>query len=132
LLILRGLGEHFGYIDESLNPDVDDIFANYVSAGHDFVVAVVRGDLVGTAALVHENPGTGRFARISVDTAYRRQGIGRALVRHLVGLAQDQDMHQVLVETNHDWPEVIDFYQCQGFIEYERDAESIHMRLSLA
>ena len=38
-LILEGLGEHFGYIDETLNPDLDDILHNYIIPGHDFVVA---------------------------------------------------------------------------------------------
>jgi ribosomal protein S18 acetylase RimI-like enzyme len=131
LLVLRGLGEHFGYIDESLNPDVDDIAAYYVLAGHDFVVAVKGGFLVGTAALVRETSWTGRLVRMSVDSAYRRQGIGKALVGHLVELARQRDLHQVLVETNHDWPGVINFYQSQGFMEYDRDAESIYMCLRL-
>jgi hypothetical protein len=50
-LILSGLGEHFGYIDESLNPDLDEIMANYVTAGHVFIVAHSGEQLLGTGAL---------------------------------------------------------------------------------
>src|SRR5215469_12477663 len=51
-LILAGLGEHFGFIDPSYNPDLDDIQANYVAGGHVFVVAELDGALVGTAGLL--------------------------------------------------------------------------------
>src|SRR5579883_3043906 len=37
VLILRGLGEHFGWIDETCNPDLDDIAATYTGAGHLFL-----------------------------------------------------------------------------------------------
>jgi hypothetical protein len=47
-LILTGLGEHFGWIDESCNPDLDDILVNFTRPGHLFVVAEEDGELVGT------------------------------------------------------------------------------------
>lgn len=131
-LILNGLGEHFGHIDESLNPDVDDIESHYVLAGQAFVVASLEGTLVGTAALLNEAPGTGRLVRVSVDGRWRRLGIGRSLVRHLIALARQQRLDCILVETNHDWLDVIRFYQNLGFAEYDRDMESVHLRLCLA
>jgi hypothetical protein len=53
-LILAGLGEHFGWIDETRNPDLDDIAANYVDRGSTSLVAEIDGKLVGTAALIAE------------------------------------------------------------------------------
>ena len=83
-LILDGLGEHFGFIDASLNPDLDDIWQTYVLAGAPFAVAELDGELVGTGALVAERaPGrlaTGRIVRVSVSPHHRRLGIGRRLV----------------------------------------------------
>jgi deferrochelatase/peroxidase EfeB len=31
LLILAGLGEHFGFVDETINPDIEDIEKNYIA-----------------------------------------------------------------------------------------------------
>src|SRR5690349_8639040 len=62
-LILDGLGGHFGFIDESRNPDLDDIMAHYVEPGNSFVVAQIDGSLVGTGALIAEGQYTGRLVR---------------------------------------------------------------------
>lgn len=37
-IVLEGLGEHFGVIDESLNPDLDDIQESFIVAGDEFYV----------------------------------------------------------------------------------------------
>ncbi|MBI1801820.1 MAG: GNAT family N-acetyltransferase [Chloroflexi bacterium] len=87
-LILDGLGEHFGAIDETLNPDLDEIMAHYVRAGHLFVVAEVNGALAGTGALKSVAPGAGQLVRMSVRREQRRSGIGQALVEYLLGAAR--------------------------------------------
>jgi ribosomal protein S18 acetylase RimI-like enzyme len=130
-LVLNGMGEHFGIIDESLNPDLDDIMSHYLSAGHEFVVAELNGELIGTGALVRESTGVGRLVRMSVKRGYRRQGIGRALVAHLLQLARQRGDKQVLVETNHDWVAALGLYQRYGFRQYHQDEESIHLRFDI-
>lgn len=130
-LILEGLQEHFGRIDPTLNPDLDDIHQSYVQAGHQFVVAEVEGNIVGTAALVQESPMIGRIVRVTVCTQQRRSGIGRKLVEHLLKKARASQVSQVLVETNHDWYDAIRLYERCGFQEYDRDDESVHLSLSL-
>ena len=130
-LIRGGLAEHFGLLDETLNPDLDDIWAHYVANGALFVVAEIGGVPVGTGALVPEGSG-GRLVRISVAPEQRRRGLGRALVDHLVGAARARGWPQVLVATNHDWYDAIALYQRYGFREYARDAEEVHMVLDLA
>src|SRR5437870_1312389 len=64
-LILEGLGEHFGFIDETLNPDLADIMKCYIIPGHTFLVAYIGSNLVGTGALIRENEGSGRIVRVS-------------------------------------------------------------------
>ena len=78
-LITQGLGEHFGFIDASRNPDILDIQANYTDKGHPFVVAEVGGRLIGTGALIVEERVSAQMVRISVHRDYRRQGIGTQL-----------------------------------------------------
>ncbi len=83
-LILEGLGEHFGYIDETLNPDLDDILHNYIIPGHVFVVACMGREIVGTGALISLGEGLSEMVRISTRKDYRRRGIGQAIITYLV------------------------------------------------
>ena len=130
-LVLEGLGGHFGYIDETMNPDLDDIWQHYVADGGVFVVAEMDGLLVGTGALIREGE-DGRLVRMSVCKSQQRQGIGRQLVRHLIQKANEQGYKRLLVETNHDWFDAIGLYQSCGFREYDRDAESVYLELAVS
>ena len=113
-LILAGLAEHFGTLDASRNPDLQDIRSTYLAAGHAFLVAVVDGALVGTGALVVESATVGRIVRMSVARSYRERGL-----------------HEVRVGTEPDWHPAVALYTGCGFVEYDRDAEDIHYRLPL-
>jgi len=128
-LILAGLGQHFGWIDESLNPDLDNIHHNYVEQGHIFIVAEKEGQIVGTGALKQESPGVSRMVRISVSQNHQRQGIGRHLVEHLVQTAWAQGDQRIVVETNLDWWDAIGLYQSLGFTQYDQDEESVYLHL---
>ena len=130
-LVLAGLGEHFGWTDETANPDLDDIHATYVAPGHRFVVAEVGGELAGTGALVEEAPGVGRLVRMSVAPHHRRRGLGRALVAHLVAEARARGYARLLVETNDDWDDAIALYRRCGFAEERRAAGEVHLALDL-
>ena len=125
-LILDGLGEHFGWIDETRNPDLDDIMAHYVAAGHVFVVVESDAELVGTGALITESTDTGRIARMSVSRKHRRKGIGRVLVMHLLDAAQRKGLMRACVSTEHGWEDAIGLYKHCGFAEYDRDAVNIY------
>src|SRR5579859_5383023 len=131
-LILSGLGEHFGYIDESLNPDIDDIMSNYITARHVFIIAQSGENMVGTGALLIKDAVVGRIVRMSVSSAHRRRGIGKAIVEHLIAIARQRGLRRLLVETNNNWFNAIGLYKHLGFSEYERDSESVHMALNLS
>lgn len=131
-LILSGLGEHFGWIDETCNPDLDDLEAAYVRPGHCFVVAELDGVIVGTGALVAETPGIGRLVRISVDRQFRGRGIGRRLVQHLIAEARARGYRRVICETNDDWRDAIALYRACGFVEEARRDGEVHFALDLS
>lgn len=132
-LILDGLGGHFGFIDETMNPDLDDIWQQYIANGDLFVVVESDGVLVGTGALVKEGGDgiNGRLVRMSVHASHQRQGIGRRLVRHLCQKARECGYTQLFVETNNDWFDAIGLYESCGFREYARDIESVYLRKKL-
>ncbi len=131
-LILAGLGHHFGWIDQTANPDLDEIMTHYVRPGNVFIVAEQRGEIVGTGALVTESEAIGRLVRMSVDRSRRRLGIGRSLVAYLLNEARRRGFHRVLVETNDDWSDAIQLYLACGFIhEYQAGGE-VHLSLTLS
>lgn len=128
-LILAGLGEHFGWIDETRNPDLDDITTHYIERGHTFLVAENNAEIVGTGALIAENENTGRLVRMSVSRTHRRQGIGRALVTHLLDVARQKGFGLVRVSTEPDWQDAIGLYKHCGFIEYKHDEVGAYFSL---
>lgn len=130
-IILEGLGDHFGTIDQNLNHDLDDIMTTYTKAGHEFIVAELEAWMVGTGALLYEDNNRGRIVRVSVNPKFRNRGYGEAIVKHLIRLGQKNGLGQIVVETNQDWISAIDLYQKCGFQPYDRDDESLYLRMDL-
>ena len=130
-LILNGLGEHYGFIDETRNPDIDNIQENYITKGATFLVAQLDERIIGTGALIEEEPNIGQIVRMSVDRAYRRNGIGKSLMLHLIKVARQRKYIQVQLETNNDWYDVIDFYKSLGFDVYQWTAHNVYMSMLL-
>jgi GNAT superfamily N-acetyltransferase len=112
-LILTGLGEHWGWIDLTKNPDLDDIGAAY--AGAVFLVAVHHDRVVGTGALVPRAGETAEVVRMSVARDFRRKGVGRLILQALCETAGSQGLRRVTLETTAAWMEVIEFYLRSGF-----------------
>jgi ribosomal protein S18 acetylase RimI-like enzyme len=130
-LILQGLGDRFGFIDETLNPDLDDIAAHYLARGHLFLVALCQQKLVGTGALLIQPDQVGQIVRVSTDHAYRRQGIASSVCLQLISLARQHALSQLIVETTHDWYDAIRLYQKLGFVEYQRVRQGVYLARDL-
>jgi N-acetylglutamate synthase-like GNAT family acetyltransferase len=131
-LIQEGLGEHFGFIDETMNPDIDDINASYIAPGHEFYVVVNGPKLVATCALMLSEDGVGQMVRVSVAKQYRRHGIARAIVARLSEIARQRGMRRLQVETNNDWVDAIWLYHNSGFSQYDCDDVSVYMAVDFA
>jgi GNAT superfamily N-acetyltransferase len=129
-IILSGLGEHFGAIDETRNPDLDDIAQSYLSRGHDFYVAELDGQVVGTVGLLSE-PSRARIVRMSVTRKNRQQGIATALLKKCIEMARERGVSDIVALTEPHWSDAVGFYLASGFEQYGSDADDIHLRLSL-
>ena len=127
-LVLDGLGEHFGNINEELNPDLDDIAASYT--GGLFLVAEQAGVIVGCGALIYEGEGIARVQRMSVLRTLRRQGIAAATLDRLITEARLQGRWRVVIETGF-WEDSVGFYTSSGFFETSRDPWGPNMALDL-
>ena len=131
-VILDGLRERWGAaFDESLNPDLDDIWESYIATGGEFVVAEIGGLIVGCGALRIESGSQARILRVSVAAAARRRGIGMQIVNELVRRARRRGVREVLVLTDSPWESAIALYRACGFQEVEVDATDTHFALRL-
>lgn len=121
--ILAGLGERWGTIDDTANPDIDDITTSYGSAN--FLVAFREGALIGTGGLIHESVSVVRIARVWIAKDLRRTGIGTLILNRLLDLARERLYARVVLETTSDWNDAVCFYKKHGFIvEDYRDGDT--------
>jgi putative acetyltransferase len=126
-LVLEGLGEHFGAIDETLNPDLNDIAASYATGV--FLVACDGDRVVGTGALTPQADGVAIVSRMSTAAAHRRRGVARAVLARLVELARERGCGRVVLGTNADWADAIAFYRAFGFEEMRRTPTGVLFEL---
>lgn len=128
-LILRGLEEHWGSLDESLNPDLRDIADSY-EAGH-FVVAFFENDLVGTGGYQRISSSTVEIRRMSVERAFRRRGVASAVLAELIRHARSHGYGRIILETTATWRDAISFYEQSGFSKLGVKNGETHFELTL-
>jgi ribosomal protein S18 acetylase RimI-like enzyme len=116
-------------VDESLNPDLDDIGETY-SQGT-FVVGWAGPSLVGTGGFLPRSESTIQIHRVSVALELRRTRVGSAIVAHLLGVARARAFERAILETTETWTEVVSFYERLGFEPYERRDGNIYLGLDL-
>ena len=112
-LLLNVLEEHWGYLDESKNPDLEDIAASYRDAT--FLVAWSEGKIVGTGAFIPRSETVVEIVRMSVMKELRRHAIGWQILCELCRRAYHDGYSEVILETTETWKDVIKFYQRFGF-----------------
>ncbi len=121
-LILDGLADRWGVLDESLNPDLNDIAATYAPGV--FLCAWASSVLIGTGALKRHPDGVAEIVRMSVARAWRRRGVGRQMATALLAAARAQGFKRVILETTATWADAIAFYLGLGFaITHHRDGD---------
>lgn len=112
-LILAGLVEHWGFLDPTKNPDLEDIQRSY--AGCTILVACVGRSLAGTGILIPRRADTGEIVRMSVAREFRRCGIGTRILNALLQEARKRGLNKIVLETTATWQDVIEFYLSNGF-----------------
>jgi putative acetyltransferase len=128
-LILAGLIEHWGILDPTVNPDLEDIAQYYDS--EIFLLAKKDGKIIGTGALIRENAQTGRVVRMSVAKDMRRFRIGSRLLEALCAAARTRGYRQLVLETTTSWQDAKEFYLNFGFNITGYAEGNTHFKLSL-
>jgi putative acetyltransferase len=110
-----------------------------VDAAVTFYAARRDGMLLGVGALKELDPSHGEVKSMHTVEAARRQGVGRAMVEHLVAVAADRGYASVSLETGkmtafapaRTMYENIGFARCEPFGDYTANPNSICMSLVL-
>ena len=105
------------------SPTRPDLAARFLaSPGHHLLVAYGDGDggevpvgMVTGVEMTHPDKGTEMFLyELGVDEAYRRRGIGRALVTALAGVAREHGCYSMWVLSEPDDPAALATYRAAG------------------
>jgi GNAT superfamily N-acetyltransferase len=128
-LILAGMAEHWIILDPARNMDLNNISMSYADAV--FLVARLRGEIVGTGALVPHEAGIAEIVRMSVSANIRRSGIGRQILEHLVQRAKNLGFRRIILETTATWDGAINFYQNYGFRITHYSGDDVYLALDL-
>ena len=121
-LILAGLAEHWGELDLSKNPDLNDIVSTYTDGV--FFVARLGDEIVGTGAFVPHADGVAQIVRMSVGQQCGESTLGHSILRHLIQHAKDHGYQKIILETTEDWHEAIEFYLHNNFrITHSRNGD---------
>ena len=111
--VLDGLAEHWGTLDPSKNPDLNDISSSYSNGM--FLIALQGNQIIGTGAVVPKSNDSAEIVRMSVVANMRRNGIGQMILSKLCDYAKANGYKRVILETTETWHEVIEFYKRFGF-----------------
>ena len=130
-VISIGLGERWGHIDRSKNPDLFDI-TNSFSAGC-FLIGEIAGQVVATGAYMPEvgEIATVRMQRMSVLKSHRGLGYGKQMLTALEKRAFSKGFATSVLETTETWFDAIAFYHSQGYTTSGLSGGDIHMFKSL-
>jgi ribosomal protein S18 acetylase RimI-like enzyme len=102
-------------------PDLADVTASFLADGGEFLVAEMRGSLVGMAGFKPDDGGAA-VLRVRVHPAVRRAGIGRALMDELERRARQAGITRLHLDTADNQPEALAFYAGIGYEEIARES----------
>jgi ribosomal protein S18 acetylase RimI-like enzyme len=130
-LVLAGLQDHWGTLDPTLNPDLNDIAGWYGPHMGFTIVAEIDNEIVGTGTMHRVDDQTGVLVRMSVSGAHRGKGIGKALVRSLANEARSRGYTHLICETTDTWQDAIALYLATGFTIVDQRNGDYHFELPL-
>jgi len=111
-----------------------DFFVNVDFVNHVALVALVEENgestVVGAGRYIATQPGTAEMAFATIDE-YQGQGIGTALLRHLVSIARAGGLQRLVAEVLPENAPMLGMFRKFGFAS-ERRGGSVHVGLDLS
>lgn len=108
-----------------------DFYLNIDFVSQVALVVVLDGAIVGGGRYIVSEPGRAEVA-FSVDDAHQGQGIASALMRHLVAIARDAGVKELIAEVLPDnVPMLKVFERCGLAVATRREAGVVHVTIGL-
>jgi RimJ/RimL family protein N-acetyltransferase len=111
-----------------------DFFVNVDFVNHVALVAVIDGSdentITGGGRYILRQPGTAELAFAIVDE-YQGQGVGTALLRHLVLIARDSGLQHLVAEVLPENVPMLTLFRKFGFSTARSRGEAVHLALDL-
>lgn len=129
------LYRRFFGVKRHFTEDEIDFFVNVDFNRHVALVAVIDGGggttIVGGGRYVVAGPGTAELAFAVVDQ-YQRQSIGATLMRHLIAIARDAGLTELVADVLPDNIPMLKVFEMSGLpMHKRREAGSTHVTLAL-
>jgi putative acetyltransferase len=118
-LIYIGLSQYFDVIDETLNPDVDDLASSFADGC--FLIGELGRQLIATGGYKKVDENTVKIERVFIHPNYRRLGLASQVVNALFNQAQKSGYKRIVLETTSTWDTAIQFWLKHGFQITHRD-----------
>jgi len=120
-----------GFTDQEV-----DFYLNVDFVGHVALVALLEDNgrpvIVGGCRYIVGPPGQAEVA-FAVDDAHQGQGVGTALMRHLVAIARGAGLKELIADVLPENTAMLKIFRASGLrINTERDPEATHLVLYLS
>jgi ribosomal protein S18 acetylase RimI-like enzyme len=115
---IRGLWQLAGLSIRPTGRDSREQFAAQLAGGLQTVIGVRDGQrLIGVVVTTHDGR-KGWINRLAVHPDYRRQGLGRRLIREAEQVLRDQGLHIIAALIEHENAASLALFQQAGYADY--------------
>ena len=114
-LLARAYFDELGLEYDALGLDRDIADPEKVYQGGGILVALADGLAVGMAGLRLLEPGTGEVKRMYLCPEHRGSGLGRRLLREVIGLARELGLTRLVLDTRLELKAANALYESFGF-----------------
>ncbi|MGO4876090.1 GNAT family N-acetyltransferase [Pedobacter psychrotolerans] len=105
-------------IDLAAQPDLLDIEEYYDGSGGAFWGAILKGELIGTIALIaapNHHSGTIRKMFVKKEFRGKELGVAQTLLQNLLTFCEDNNLHEIYLGTGDILQAACRFYERNGF-----------------
>ena len=96
--------------------------------GGEIFFALLNGDVVGTAALIHTSKGVYELAKMAVAKNLQGLGIGKKLLKCCIEYSKEKEATEIFLITNDSLKPAMNLYLSCGFVLNEQNDDNRYER----